>query len=114
MSNQLELFKECSVYALKQETNFFNTTNERGKKLVKNVLKAQAQDEIILSYFKKKKALPLSPTQVWNALFTINTPITSVRRAINTLTKRNLLVKTNIKRIGNYGREEYCWKLLIK
>jgi Fe2+ or Zn2+ uptake regulation protein len=114
MNNQLDLFDECSVYALKQQSSFFNTTNERGQDLSKNVLKAQAQDEKILSYFRRKKTFLISPTQVWEAIFTASTPLTSVRRSINTLTKKGFLIKTNIKRAGNFGRKEFCWKLLIK
>ena len=36
-------------------------------------------------------------------------PLTSIRRAIHDLTDKGLLFKTDRKRTGIYGRDEYVW-----
>jgi hypothetical protein len=39
-------------------------------------------------------------------------PITSIRRAINTLTGAGYLVKTDHMKEGEYGTANHSWKLL--
>ena len=38
-------------------------------------------------------------------------PITSIRRAITTLTKRGYLIKSDEMKKGLYGVSEYVWRL---
>lgn len=115
MTNQLDFpFDGCSMYAESQKKSYYNTTSEKGQILSTNKAKAKAQDFKVLQYFEKRKRKLISPTQVWEALFTSATPLTSVRRAISNLTKMGLLEKTAKKQKGIYGRDEYKWKLNIK
>jgi hypothetical protein len=39
-------------------------------------------------------------------------PLTSVRRAISTLTREGVLKKTDKQRTGYYGKREYMWRLV--
>ena len=41
----------------------------------------------------------------------LNTPITSIRRAISDLAKEGYLLKTDKKVMGNWGRLTYTWRL---
>lgn len=91
--------------------SFYNTTNETGDKLSLFDQKAGRQETVILEWFTKHPDDLRTPFEIWDSLFTPEVPITSVRRAISNLTKRGLLVKTDKKKLEEYGRENYCWKL---
>jgi hypothetical protein len=93
------------------ELNFFNTTHESGTNLSLFIRKANEQNTLILNFFKANPDKIFSPEQVYAALATLETPLTSYRRAITTLTDKGLLEKTNTKIKGSYGRSNYCWKL---
>lgn len=88
--------------------NHYNTTNESGQTLIDFESKAKTQDDEVLKFIKSKSIA--SPSFVWRSLYKERTPLTSVRRAMSNLTKKGLLIKTDIKQIGPYGRPEYCWK----
>jgi predicted HTH transcriptional regulator len=88
--------------------SFHNTTNESGNQLQIFTQKAENQDQKILSLMMMYKEL--SPSDVWK--YYNNMPITSVRRALSNLTKKGYLEKTDKKKIGIYGRDEYVWKIL--
>lgn len=93
--------------------SFYNTTNETGAQLKKNIRQAVKQDDLILNFFKKHPDKEFTPLEVWQAVFDEATPITSVRRSITNLTKSDPqhLEETDIKREGAHGRSNYCWKL---
>ena len=86
--------------------NFFNTTGI--KDTSKKEKKAATQNQVVLQLFIKHKAL--GPSQVFGKL-NERMPITSVRRAINTLTRDGHLKKTNVKQRGLYGDSEHVWRL---
>ena len=91
---------------------YYNTTKEVGAVLHMLKLKTLTQEEKILSIFMLYPNKPLSPDDIQTFLKENGQmfgPITSIRRAITNLTKRNLLIKTNEKKIGSYGRYNYCW-----
>lgn len=90
---------------------FYNTTNEHGSTLHHSTAKATGQDEMILDYFKAHPSSLCTPDEVLESLFTSQTPITSIRRSINTLTKALFLTKTGDMRMGRYGKLTHCWKL---
>ena len=96
-----------------EENNFYNTTKESGGILETFKSKASAQDDIILSLFNKNPKRLFSPYDVWKLKFTENTPLTSIRRSITNLTNRGILIKTDQKVQGNYGRPTYLWQLKI-
>ena len=91
---------------------YYNTTNEVGKDLKEFEYKAISQNEIIIRHFLKHPHKEYSPSEVWINLFQADeTPITSIRRSLNALTLSGNLIKTDNKKIGVYGRNEYLWKL---
>ena len=91
--------------------NHYNTTNLKGDELKEKNHKAGKQADKILKYFKRIKQ-PMTPSDIHLNLFDESTPLTSVRRAITTLTNRDeVLVKTENQKIGIYGSKEYYWKL---
>jgi hypothetical protein len=94
--------------------SYYNTNNEIGKQLAKSEKKALSQEEVILSLFNVYKLLSPSFIQsIWiNGVDRkVAPPITSVRRAITTLTNKGLLKKTNKMVKGSYDKNEHCWTL---
>jgi len=87
---------------------YYNTTNETTGLMLSHQ-KAKSQDDAIYQYFVST-GKALSPSMVLNQLG-LNCPITSVRRAINTLTKDGKIVKTKETVIGMYGKRETLWIL---
>lgn len=90
---------------------YYNTVRETGKTLAKYTKKADTQEKIILGYFRKNPGKGFTPEKIRFYLFGPNTPITSVRRAMTTLSKKGLLRKTSAKKKGNYNRNCSCWEL---
>jgi hypothetical protein len=88
--------------------NYFNTTNLSGNTLAEYKLIAKNQEELILWLFRKHKQLTPS---VAHTLLQTAAPLTSTRRAISNLKSKNMLIKTEIKQDGLYGRPEYIYKL---
>lgn len=90
---------------------YFNTTHEAGAELAEAVNAAKAQDAVVLGLFRASGE-PLSPSAVWRCCLAVghHWPLTSVRRAITTLTERALLVRTDCKVVGHYGRREHQWQ----
>ena len=87
---------------------YFNTTHETGTELKTFNQKAKTQNERVLEYFKPNRKL--SASLIVN-LFE-NVPITSIRRALNTLENKGLINKTGIQITGIYGRKENLYKLI--
>ena len=93
--------------------SYYNTTAETGKILDHAWVKSANQDELILSIFVTNREAIFTPHEVQNILrddYEKLYPITSVRRSINTLTEREALKKTSIKKKGPWGASNYCWK----
>lgn len=82
---------------------FYNTTKETGKDLEVCVKKAKTQDEIIYNLFYEGSKL--SPSQI-DTILEHRYPITSIRRSLNTLAKRGMLTRLDVKMLGKYGRKE--------
>jgi hypothetical protein len=89
---------------------FYNTTNLSGNDLSESVADAQKQQKLVETFFRKYPNQKFTPFEVHKAL-NINAPITSIRRAITNLTNEGILVKTDEKRIGQYGKPNYTWTL---
>lgn len=93
--------------------NYFNTTHQSGQTLMDFDRVAETQNGIVLSLMRKN--IKLSPSEAWEAYCSLtgkqNTPLTSIRRSINTLTEEGRLVKTDVKKEGKYGRDEYVWRI---
>ena len=89
---------------------YYNTTNEVGHNIVKARDNALKQEDRVLAVFKAFPKKPLSPWVVKGKMGT-RSPITSIRRAINSLAKIGKLKKTHTKLMGPFGKPSYCWKL---
>ncbi len=90
---------------------YYNTTHEEGQQLSLYEGLARTQDERIYEYFHNNWHAEMSPSQVQNCLAMTDVPLTSIRRAITSLTNEGKLVKTDRKVRGPYGRPEHCWRL---
>jgi len=97
--------------------SYHNTANEGYDNLRTYTRKAGSQDRYILAVFQNMTyRIHWTPFDVFKRLCKIDpkwnqVPITSIRRAISTLTKRGLLIKTDHKVKGQYGRLNYTWML---
>ena len=92
-------------------TDYFNTTCEADPAEYNRL--AQKQDQMIYEYFSMREYHHFSPSQIWRLVFNEAVPLTSVRRAMSNLTAKGLLVKTEHKTLGPYGRPEYLWRLAV-
>lgn len=90
---------------------YYNTTKEKGNTLKNNESKAATQNQRVYELYKKYNKL--SPSAAWQLYGSPDTPLTSIRRSINTLTREGKLMKTMNKVSGIYGRNEFIWKLNI-
>jgi len=91
---------------------FYNTTKEVGEDLKEYKSKAISQDEIIIRHFLKHPYQEFSPSELWINLFEVEfTPLTSIRRSLNTLTRAGNLIKLDKMKCGIYGRREHYFKL---
>ena len=94
--------------------NYFNTTGQSGQSLTEYKRKAMKQDQAILEVFKDvggeqtaesiHARLKLIDTKY------LVTPLTSIRRAINTLWNKEVISKVGQK-MGGYGRPVDVYKL---
>ena len=93
---------------------YYNTNNEAGDQLKESRSAAKTQDEIILDIFNTwRQSDGLTPSEIEEILIhhhDKNWPLTSIRRAISTLTDRGKLTKTNRLRGGKYNKNEHIWK----
>ena len=89
---------------------YYNTTNEKGSELTASVLNAKSQTEQVLEFFKCHSEFGYSASVV-HRILKLNCPLTSIRRAMTNLYKSDLLIKTEEKVIGNYGKPEYKYKI---
>lgn len=95
---------------------YYNTTNENGKELKSNTGKAKKQDAQVLDVIQN-----ISKTKYFFSCKDIapyfkenNTPITSIRRSINTLYNLGFIDKTGDRVMGLYGRKELQYTLRVK
>lgn len=97
------------------QLSFFNTTELVAPQLTACIIQSKKQDDLVLEAFKVKKRL--TPSEVWQYLIRTgriesNTPLTSLRRSITTLTYKGLLSNTLVKKIGIFGRPENTWMIV--
>jgi len=90
--------------------SYYNTTHETGQQLKIYIDAAKSQDEIVMELATKLKRFSCS------SLFKIyplpNTPITSIRRSVNTLKLAGKIAETGRKVMGKYGRKEAEYETL--
>jgi Fe2+ or Zn2+ uptake regulation protein len=92
---------------------YFNTTNLKGDELKATKLKTGKQNAEILELFTLYHYRSFTPAEIWEHFQKQgrNVPLTSVRRAITTLTGQGFLLCTNEMRMGMYGVKNFCWQL---
>lgn len=91
--------------------SYYNTLNEEGEVLKESTQKAKTQTSVIFDLFRVNPDQSYTPFEVNYILSFKNYPITSVRRAMSDLTKEGKLEKTEKKEEGEYGKDNYCWRL---
>jgi hypothetical protein len=91
---------------------FYNTIPLNGADLKERMMKAGTQNHVILQCFRERPMAELTPFEVQRILHLHTTPITSIRRSITTLTHLGYLRMTPVKRMGEYGVFNNCWKLV--
>lgn len=92
--------------------DFYNTTNESGEQLELFTQKAMKQEDKVMLLFKEKYALTAYECyQLYLLKYEVNTPLTSIRRAITNLACKGKLDMMASKRTGGYGRDNYIYQL---
>ena len=89
--------------------SYFNTTQESGSRLQRYRASALKQDSLIREHFAANANVAMTPSVVWNQVFSCRVPLTSVRRSMTTLTNKGVLRKLDEKAPGPYGRPEHYW-----
>jgi hypothetical protein len=90
------------------QTSFFNTTNLSGAELIESREAAMTQNDKVLRYFRDHSRRAFTPIEVSSALGSML--LTSVRRAITTLTAQGKLIRTANKTREKYGAVNYKWQ----
>lgn len=92
---------------------FFNTARLEGEELQKATGKAYTQNEAVYEVYRYVN-MAISPSHcklLLESRTRMTWLITSVRRAISTLTKEGRLQKTDIKVPSPYRSKEHLWKV---
>jgi hypothetical protein len=89
---------------------FYNTTNLSDPYLKECQIRNGSQNWIVLNFFQENPGISFTPFQVKLYTGLIRVPITSIRRAITTLTNLGFLVKTNTMREGELGAKNNTWR----
>lgn len=88
----------------------YNTTPLEGVELQEAIIKNGAQNGEVLKVFKDFPARQFTPREVHRKLKK-KYEITSVRRAMTTLTTMGLLTRTTTKVLEQAGAKNFQWKL---
>lgn len=94
-----------------ESPGYFNTTHLNGKELKQAIQAAEGQEAKIMAFFEGRPHGNYTPWEVQDFIGLVNTPITSIRRAITNLTDAGKLKKTTVQRPGPYRNVAYAWEL---
>lgn len=90
---------------------FYNTTNIKGEEFIKSQEKALSQTQLIFNHLAINTEF-----SAWtihsSGILHHNTPITSIRRALNTLEKQGKIERVG-RVIGLLGKPEFTYKLIL-
>lgn len=97
-------------------SHYYNTTHLKGSELSEAVNAAKTQDAKVLLFFRLNPDAKLSKYQIYDSIISLGfisskTPTSSIGRSINTLTNKELLIKTDDHIIERFGRKNYLWQL---
>lgn len=90
---------------------YYNTNSESGPVLKTYYKAAEKQDDLVLSLFTSNPDKEMTAEYVHEVLFTTKTPLTSVRRSVNTLEADGRIQRTGNLVRGNFGRPVNTYKL---
>ena len=91
---------------------FYNSTKVSGKELEASKEKARTQTQLLLDRLPINQEF--SAWTIFNSnMLGVNTPITSIRRALNSLDRAGKIEKVG-KRIGNLDKTEFTYKLILE
>jgi len=92
---------------------YYNTNENAGIYLREAWTQTAKQDELILQLFVDNPTQGYSPEDVESRCLDLGKewPITSVRRAMSTLTKQGKLTKTSELQQSSYGKNAHLWRL---
>ncbi len=97
------------------DDSFYNTISLAGKELDEAQQKALTQEQRVLRWFVRQGGdYQCGPTKVHDSVFDKEIPLTSVRRAMTSLTRRGDLVKSHAMITGTYGKPEHLWMVAAK
>lgn len=90
---------------------FYNTIGETGENLNGSRHKALTQEEVIYRFMQRHVDRYFTPFEIASQCFSDDVPITSVRRAISSLTDKGKLEKSYFAcGQGKYGKANHVWK----
>lgn len=94
---------------------FYNTINLEATELSLSQLAALSQEQRILRFFIQcRTVMAFAPSAVRDRVFDARVPITSIRRAMTSLTARGDLIKLGVLINGPYGKPEHLWTVAAK
>jgi hypothetical protein len=106
---QGELFKRSLT-----NNSYYNTVNYTGDELHQREERAHSQDEMVIEFFTKRPPFEFTASEVSKGLEGCNIIDKSVRRSLSTLSKKNILIKLDKKKLGPLGSYEHFYKLISK
>lgn len=91
---------------------YYQTTPLSVADRAKAIASAERQDQRVLAVYRCAQR-PLTPSEAHQQLAACghSEPVTSIRRAINTLTAAGVLAKLDTTQCGPWGRPECQWTL---
>lgn len=89
---------------------YHNTTKESGASLAEKTARADTQQSRVLAFFIANPGALKTPREVW-AEFNKQDELTSIRRAMTDLATDGKLERTEIKKDGGRGANNFCWRL---
>ena len=90
--------------------SYYNTNNETGDTLTRSRSTVNNQEEDIIAVFTSRPGRKMTPFDIQDDVGH-HVPITSIRRAITDLTEKGLLSKSDVMKLGRYGKMNHCWEL---
>ncbi len=88
---------------------YYNTTKQIGARLAEYQEKAACQEAMICDHFMHHGG-EWSPSEIHRAVLPF-APLTSVRRAMTSMSNAGVLSKTGNQKEGPFGRPEGTWKM---
>ena len=103
-----------------KQLDFFNTINIGGYRLKDAIKGVQKQNNRVLEIMKQvnEPMTPLQVSRVYNIVYSPidgrETPYTSIRRAITTLTKKGALKQLQKMKEEQFGKPNHYWRVATK